>query len=437
MLKRLFCRPKARRLELQVNSGAGASGEQIRVNLRAAVNSADIRTEMFNGRRHLVIPSYTLPDDVVMNGGLYPRAEIEASYASLENTPAPLGHPQIDGEYVSAHHPAAVNAYHAGAFNRNVKRDGHRVYLEKWVDLEFAENSARGKELLAAIEAKTPIHTSTGVLLRRETVTNANETGYSWIARDMRFDHDAILINEIGAATPDQGVGLFVNVEEAVPALTPRSYGAIRDMLQAAVSERFGKPDSWTCVDDFDGTSVVYSIDDGYFRVGYSLQGDQVTLSDAPESVERKTTFSVKAVVNKILSAMRGTVVSEPVIPPKPEAFDMTPEEKQALIDALVAKNGEAVTQAVNVAIAPIQAQVAELSKANQALSAQIQANADQALAGKRAQVAEHFGEVVANSLQGEALDAMIAKIPQHAAPLLTGYAPNSKGPATDDTLPE
>lgn len=195
---------------------AGA-GEPVRINLRAAVNAADIRTEMYNGREHLVLPSYTLPDDVVMNGGLYPHDEIESSFNTLENTPAPIGHPQLDGEYISAYHPAAINAYHAGAFNRNVKRVGNRIQVEKWLDVEFAKTNARGQELLAAIEARAPIHTSTGVLLNQEFVDNSEKLGYRWIARNMRFDHDAILINETGAATPDQGVGMFVNVEEATP----------------------------------------------------------------------------------------------------------------------------------------------------------------------------------------------------------------------------
>lgn len=207
-----------------------ATGEPVRINLRTAVNAADIRTEMYNGREHLVLPSFTLPDDVVMNGGLYPHDEIEASFNTLENTPAPMGHPQLDGEYISAYHPAAINAYYAGAFNRNVKRVGNRIAIEKWVDVEFAKTNARGQELLAAVEAKAPIHTSTGVLLNQEFVDNKD---YRWIARNMRFDHDAILINETGAATPDQGVGMFVNVSEAVPAPEPteQEAGVIQKIL--------------------------------------------------------------------------------------------------------------------------------------------------------------------------------------------------------------
>ena len=424
MLARLF----------QVNHGA--AGEQVRVNLRAAVNAADIRTEMYNGREHLVLPSYTLPDDVIMNGGLYPHDEIEASYNSLENTPAPLGHPQFDGEYVSAYHPAAINAYYGGAFNRNVKRVGNRIYLEKFVDVEFAKTNARGQELLAAIEARTPIHTSTGVLLNQEPVANAAEVGYRWIARNMRFDHDAILINETGAATPDQGVGLFVNVDEAVPVLSPESYEAKREKLAQAIRDKYETADKWAYVDDFDATSVVYCIDDDYFLTSYSIIGETVTLGAESEPVERKTTFTLKATVNKILNMLRGHVVSEPATAPitNTEASEMTLEELQAALDAQSVKQAAALNEALD----PLKAELATVTAANAALAAQLKANTDAAEAEKKTAVAAEFGEVVANSLSGEALDAMFAKCAT-AAPLIQGMQSNRRGSddGLSDTLPE
>jgi len=94
--------------------------DKIRVNLRATVNAADIRTEQHNGREHIVVPSYTLPDGVVMNGGLYPKEEIDAAFNTLDGTLAPIGHPKKDGQFVSANSAEAINAYHVGAWNRNV-----------------------------------------------------------------------------------------------------------------------------------------------------------------------------------------------------------------------------------------------------------------------------------------------------------------------------
>ena len=83
--------------------------KQVRVNVRALANIAAVRHEKRNGRDVVIVPSATMPDDVVMNDILYPAAEIARSYRSLERTPAPLGHPTINGMFVSARDPEGIN----------------------------------------------------------------------------------------------------------------------------------------------------------------------------------------------------------------------------------------------------------------------------------------------------------------------------------------
>lgn len=185
------------------------SGEQIRVNVRCGLNAKEIRKEERDGREVIVVPSYTMPDDVVMNGIMYPAAEIERSYKSLEGTPAPLGHPTVNKMFVSARHPLGLNIGYFGAFNANVERQDGRVYVEKVIDVERANESRMGKRVLAAIEKGDPIHTSTGILLNVRECTTSDLA--DWEGYDMKFDHDAILLDEEGAATPEQGVGMMVN----------------------------------------------------------------------------------------------------------------------------------------------------------------------------------------------------------------------------------
>ena len=57
----------------------------MQVNITTKVNSQSIRRETYNGREHLVLPSYTLPANVVMNGGLYTQEQIDASDAFDKN----------------------------------------------------------------------------------------------------------------------------------------------------------------------------------------------------------------------------------------------------------------------------------------------------------------------------------------------------------------
>lgn len=184
------------------------SNRQARINIRSVANSKAAKTIRRNGRDLMIVPSATLPDDVVMNGIKYPADEIEKSFHTLERAPAPLGHPMVNGAFVSARDPEGINIGWIGAWNENVRRENGRVFLDKVIDIEVANRTEDGKRLLEAINAGKPIHTSTG-LLADLMETGEDEPRYA--VCDMFFDHDAILLDEEGAATPAQGVGMMVN----------------------------------------------------------------------------------------------------------------------------------------------------------------------------------------------------------------------------------
>lgn len=186
----------------------------VRVNIRSVTNAAAVRREKRNGRDVVIVPSATLPDDIVMNDISYPAAEIEKSFAGLERTPAPLGHPTINGKFVSARDPEGLNLSWIGAWNENARRekgkDGkHRVHLDKVIDVERAMSTEGGKRVLDAIDKGEPIHTSVAVFAAMEAANG--DVDYKFTARDIEFDHDAFLLDEEGAAKPEQGVGIFVN----------------------------------------------------------------------------------------------------------------------------------------------------------------------------------------------------------------------------------
>lgn len=205
---------------------------QVRVNVRSIANAAAVKEVVRNGRTLKIVPSATLPDDVVMNGILYPGVEIEASFAGLERTPAPLGHPTVNGKFVSALDPEGINIGYIGAWNENVRRDGGRVLLDKVIDVEVANRSEGGRAVLKAIEDGGPIHTSTGLLANIE---NTKGEGYERVARGIVFDHDAILLNEDGAATPEQGVGMLVNGQQ-IEVINSAVEWADRDLTWASES---------------------------------------------------------------------------------------------------------------------------------------------------------------------------------------------------------
>jgi hypothetical protein len=403
----------------------------VRVNVKVAVNSAAIRREQHNGREHIVVPSFTLPDGVIMNNGLYPKEEIDKAYEGLEGTLAPLSHPMVDGDYVSARQPEAINAYHVGAWNRNVKRVGNRVSIEKWIDVEFAKNSESGRALLEAIDKGDPIHTSTGIFLDREMTPNAE--GYGWIARNMTFDHDALLLNEVGAATPEDGVGMMVNKTFVINSVLPTvneevlddSYGEKMAVLSAAVKERFATVDSYAYVEDFDDRTLIYVTPEATYKISYHYEGDNPILTGNPEQVERETKYVTKntSVLARLRSMVEyfSTKTKQPVVANViEETSDMKPEELQAALDAQADK----LQGAFNTALAALEAKNTE---ALTAVNAKLQEAADAGLKAKREVVGKKFGEVVANQLSGEGLDKLYAEC-QTAAGLVSGSpATNAK----------
>jgi len=198
--------------------------KRVMTQCRTLVNRDAVRRETIDGAEHIIVSSATLPDDVVMNGGLYPAEEIAKSFEGLELTLAPIEHPVTnDGEFLSANDPRAIHNFYAGAYNMNVRRENGRVWVDKYINVNEAKKTDRGKRLLDRIneiennDNPRPIHTSTGLFLMREDLeapqTNANGDEYTWVARDMVFDHDAILLDSVGAAQPHQGVGVAVNRE--------------------------------------------------------------------------------------------------------------------------------------------------------------------------------------------------------------------------------
>lgn len=376
-----------------------AANERVRVNVRSTVNTAKVRREMRNGRDVLIVPSATLPDDVVMNGLLYPAEEIEKSYKQLERKPAPFGHPMINGKFVSASDPEGINLAWVGAWNENVRRENGRVFLDKIIDVARANQSDQGKAVIAAIEAGDPVHTSTGLYCTLEAANGDDE--YDYIARNYEFDHDAILIGEEGAATPEQGVGMMVNAK--------------------------GEQEQVTVIN----SSLM---DDIERDLGWAVES-------AVRALERREKLSVtEQIVSAIKSIFDGGQTSRETSSNNGDE-DMADkaqfEELSAKVNALTEANekiGETIANAVADAIKPLVDAQAEI-KANQ----EAKEKADrEALVNKLVEAKiEGLDKDVIEKMDITALNALLnmqqAKKP--AAPLSGGFAINT-GQSEDDFSP-
>lgn len=408
---------------------------QIQVNINSQVNSSQIREETLNGRNYWVVPSTTLPFDVVMNGGLYSKTQIEANYQKLDGTLAPLGHPAVNGQHVPAGSPDGLARGYCGAHNRNVRLVGNKVALDKYIDIEVAGRTEQGKRLLTRLEAmkngtdKTPIHTSVAVFLEREIVVNAS-AGYDWIAHIKAVDHDAILLDEPGAATPEQGVGMMVNSVLNVNASDAKrlvgNAGVFNDetnyerraRIERAARELLAvKADEYIEADEFTGSQVIirHGSWENARMYGYKDEAGKIVIDPTGVGVVRKSSW-VQLLPNSVQNLLHSLGITQNQARPedvqKEDEMPLTAEDR-AEIGKQVADLGvnlsKSIADAVATQLGAVVTKIDALEANHKVVLDSVTANSRAQDEVKRAAVSAHFKlskESVA-ALQANVLDEM------------------------------
>ncbi|WP_209644608.1 DUF2213 domain-containing protein [Cronobacter sakazakii] len=362
-----------------------------------AINSSNISTETIDGDEHIVIRGVVpVVDDVVMNGGLYPAEEINKSFKTLEGNPMPFGHPKIGNEHVSATNPRAVNQFHVGAWAENVRKDGDRVVMDMKVNKRIAQSSEKGKRLIERLDElqansnAEPIHVSTGLLLRREQNSGKSKgKSYSWVARNMQFDHVAILLDEPGAATPEEGVGIFVNADNSqqeVEVTTVNLEEAEKESLEETITTKV-----------INSLKALFSAN-SHVKEEADPMKDLITnaLKAAGKEVEGKTDAELMDAYNQMMAEKTASKAE-------------TPEEKAAR-EKKEAEEKAAKDKATNSEEAP--AWFKPFADKLSSIESGLTANADQEKATKREAVKAKFklDDLAVNALDGAALDGLYAQ---------------------------
>lgn len=432
-----------------------------RVNVLTVVNSAsNITTETIDGKPHIVVRGITpVVDDIVMNRKLYPAAEIEKAYNTLERNPMPLGHPKVGGKHVSARDVRAVNNYHVGAWLQNVSHKDGKVSGDMYVDRQYAESSEKGKRLvnrLDEMEAGTntdPIHISTG-LLYSGIAANGESKGkkYNEIVTNMVFDHTAVLLDEPGAGTPSEGVGIFVNSEgeevEIEVALLSDAADCTRegllnktrffftnasnfsfDDIQRAISDKLHEgraDDKWLWPESVWPDNFIYRDEAKYFKQKYLIDDDgkAVFVGEPVEVVRKPIEYEIKT--NGENDPMKELIINALQAAGKPtegksDAELMDAYNQLAAEKAAAKKEGEDETdpatgkpkkkeQASNSEEAP--AWFKPFAEDLAAVKSGLTANSDKEKGEKRAAVKAKFrlDDLAVNTLDGAALDGLFAQ---------------------------
>lgn len=384
------------------------------VNVLSVVNSkSKISTQIIDGKEHIVINDVVpIVDDIVMNGIFYPADEINKSYMTLNDNLMPLDHPRINNEHVSALNPQAINNFYIGAWGRNVRKSNDRVLMDAYIDRKFAESTEKGRMLVNRLDDMmngkntAPIHVSTGL-----TYTPDNQSGsskgkrYKSIARNMKFDHVAILPDKQGAATPDDGVGIFVNSDgEKLPienvSLIDCSDDSISNVISKTIKEvlsvfKFNQKEE----EDLMKEKILLALN----AAGIKTDG----LSD-----------------EQLLKVYNEQTTKEAI------------EKKKASEEEEKKKAEQDKKNATNAEDAPAWARSLMNKVTNLELA--VNANTEKELSVKREAVKAKFNmtQTAVNALSGEPLDALYAQCVK-TAPISGGFANNSDNSLLNMEAPE
>ena len=418
-----------------------------------AINASNISTTTINGQEHYVIRGVVpIVDDIVMNGGLYPAEEINKSFKTMERKLMPIGHPMVNGKYVPSTDPEALNTYYAGAWAQNVSKANDKVVMDVYVNKAMADTKPDGKRLIQRLddmmsgENIDPIHVSTGLLLNKEQRAGESKgKKHSWVAHNLDFEHTAILLDEPGAGTPEDGVGMFVNADgqegevETVSLIdaansmkdgwwnkvkfflsnsSEMSFDDIYQALRMSIKQADKKwryvvsvwPDHF--VYEEDGDNAKPKLFDQKYLISdkvVTLVGDPVEVVRKPTEYEVKTNGETNPMKEKMIAALNAAGVKTEGLTDDQvwDAYNQQMQKKEGGGDPAQAQiNSDAITAAVNLALKPLTDEISTLKT-------QLQANAESELKTKRDAVKAKFSfmtEAAVNSLSGDALNDLYSQ---------------------------
>lgn len=181
-----------------------------------SANIGAVRRERLNGRDYLVAP-VTMIVPGVLNGSkgalYYPDDEVSRDPQAWNGMPivAPT-HPVDNGNHVSARRPDILEKQGIGNVY-NAVFDG-KLTAEGWFDVEATQRV--DNRIYEALKAGKQLELSTGLFTENEPASAGathNGKAYSYIARNYRPDHLAILPDAAGACSVSDGCGVNVNAE--------------------------------------------------------------------------------------------------------------------------------------------------------------------------------------------------------------------------------
>ena len=179
------------------------------------IDGAQVRShKTADGHEFLIAPVVMIVEGV-LNGELLTEGEFSHHAAAWNGRPIVLDHPMVDGSPVSANDPAILERAGIGNVFYVESQEG-KLRAEAWVDVGRASRTEDGREVVQRLRTGQGIEVSTAYWRDLDAEPGErNGSRYDGVARNLKPDHLAFLLHDVGACSIDGGCGCpRVNAEE-------------------------------------------------------------------------------------------------------------------------------------------------------------------------------------------------------------------------------
>ncbi|WP_218012871.1 hypothetical protein, partial [Streptococcus salivarius] len=212
------------------------------------------------------------------------------------------------------------------------------------------------------------------------------------------------------------------------------SYRNRENSLNEAARAKF-QNEEYVYVADFSNDHVILVKADGPWQFPYTTENGKITLAETGVKVQRRESW-VSSMTNLAANFLKffKPQASPPETTKEGDEMPMTQEERAALVKETTVAVNEAlspvVTKAIADAVGPLTEALGTLKANQDALTEKLTANSRREETEMREAVKAKYGELVANSLSGDALVEMFKTCGAPAAALAGNAATQPAGDA-------
>jgi len=282
-----------------------------------ALKDYEIRQEMHEGRKHMVVPVVMMVEGVHSGSKgavLHTAEELGKIVSSWNGIPITINHPQQDDNFVSANSPIIIDTQTVGRVY-NAKMQDNKLIAEAWLDEE--KLNIISPAAMVYITEKHPLDVSVGVFSEDEAVEgDYNNEHYTAIATNYRPDHLALLPGGVGACSWSDGCGIRVNKkggqvnemneeqiklikEQALLSINEQSLFQTVDLLRSKV-DSMDDSTKYHILENIFESYMIYEVrnkrgevmKDQYFKQNYQiLSNNEVEFIGSPIPVKKKVEY--------------------------------------------------------------------------------------------------------------------------------------------------